>query len=377
MGDDGGFRCDDDRMWLAFKRVSPYAFFGLIPAIAAVIFIAALVHVGIGPDFRYELYPEAKLVLHGADPFPAVGADLSRGTNRIFPIPAALLVGPLTALPVGAAAWLFGLILFLLLALTVWVAGIRDWRIYGLLLVWPACLAAIQSGNVTIVLGLLVAVAWRYRDRGLVAGLAVGAAVALKIFLWPLLVWLVAIRAYRAAALGTALGIAGGFLAVLPFTSLSHFVRVEERLSRTFAPNSYNLVGLLVHSGTTSYRTAVAVSLLVGLGILAVAFGRRSLPLAVSASLVLSPTVWLHYFVLLIVPIAVRRPAFVATWLVPMALWLCPGTNVRVQTWQIAVALAVLAVVSVLNELEPISLVRLVRRGTLPDDRIRAVGSGA
>jgi hypothetical protein len=364
-------------MWLALRRVGPYALFGLVPLVAAAIFVAALVHVGTGTDFRYELYPEAKLVLHGADPFPAVGADLSRGTNRIFPIPAALLVGPLTALPAGAASWLFALLLFLLLAVTVRVAGIRDWRVYGLLLVWPACLAAIQSGNVTIVLGLLVAVAWRYRDRRLLPGIAIGAAVALKLFLWPLLVWLVAIRAYRAAALGSAIGVAGGFLAVLPFTSLSHFVRVEERLGRTFAPHSYNLVGLLVHSGTTSYRMAVAVSLVVGLAVLAVAFHRRSLPLAVSASLLLSPTVWLHYFALLIVPIAVRRPALAATWLVPLALWLCPGTNARVQTWQIAVALAVLAAVSVVNELEPVSIGRLARRAVPSAEAVTPIRSEA
>ena len=49
-------------------------------------------HGEFGVDFRHELYPEAKLLVHGENPFPPPDTDLSPGANRIFPVPAAALV---------------------------------------------------------------------------------------------------------------------------------------------------------------------------------------------------------------------------------------------------------------------------------------------
>jgi alpha-1,2-mannosyltransferase len=352
-------------MWVALKRVMPYVLFGLLPLLTLVLFAVDL-RTNFGTDFRHELYPEAKLILEGKDPFPGIHADLSRGTNRIFPIPGALLVAPLTALGVGPASFVFGGILLLALASTVWIVGVTDWRVYGLVALWPASHAAIQTGNLTIILGLLVAVAWRCRNRRYSPGLAIGVAIALKLFLWPLLVWLVAVRAYRSAALGVILGITGGFLAVLPFASLTHFVQLENRLGHVFGPMSYNLVGLLVKSGAASYTPATAIADAVGLIVLVIAYRRRSLPLAVSASLILSPIVWLHYFVLLLVPIAIRRPALAGAWFIPLLLWPCSGTANEIREWQIVLAVSVLALVSVINERDPVPIARYFRRDPLP-----------
>ena len=336
-------------MWLAFKQVGPYAFFILIPAVVIVIFATDLSNSVPATDFRYELYPEAKLLLHGTNPFESPHADLSSGQNRIFPVPAALLAVPLTVLTVGAASYVFMVVLFAMIAATAWVAGVRDWRVYGLLALWPANLAAVQSGNLTLLLALLVAVAWHYRERRYIPGLAIGATIALKLFLWPLLVWLLALRAYRSAALGAAIGLAGGVLTALPFTSLSDFVQLENNLAHVFGPQSYNLVGLLVQSGA-SYRSAEVVADLVGLAALALAYRRRSLPLAVSAALLLSPIVWLHYFALLIVPIAARAPRLALIWFIPLLLWVCPGTAGEIREWHIVLALSVLSIVTVLAE---------------------------
>ena len=54
-------------------------------------------------------------------------------------------------------------------------------------------------GNLTVLLVLPLALAWRYRDRARVVGLAVGVAVAAKLFVWPLVVWLLLTRRFRAA----------------------------------------------------------------------------------------------------------------------------------------------------------------------------------
>jgi hypothetical protein len=45
-----------------------------------------------------------------------------------------------------------------------------------------------------------------------------------------------------------------------------------------------------------------------------------SLSLVIVAALVLTPILWLHYLVLLLVPIALTRPRLSALWLVPLVM---------------------------------------------------------
>jgi len=67
----------------------------------------------------------------------------------------------------------------------------------------------------------------------------------------------------------------------------------------------------------------------IGLAVLALAAYRRSLPLTVAASLLLSPIVWLHYFVLLIIPLALRWPRFASAWAIPLLFWFCVGVGAQ------------------------------------------------
>ena len=329
-------------------------FFGVLPVVA--LLAAAWAYHdsnNLANDFRFELYPEAKAVVHGHNPFPPPDSDLSGGQNEVFPIPAALLVAPLTLLSVSWAAGVDALILLLLLAATLRVLDVRDWRVYGVVGLWAPTYAAVQTGNLTIVLGFLVALAWRYRERRWLPGLAIGAAVALKLFLWPLLVWLLAVKRYRATAAGAALGVAGGLLLVLPYESIGDYVRLIDNLRGVFGPESYNLIGFFAMSGAGSTHVAVVVQTCVGLAVLAIAFLRRSLPLAIAASLVLSPIVWTHYFVLLAVPLAIRWPRLAFPWLIPIVMVFCPGTGFDVRLWHVLVATGVLVAVTVLVEWWP------------------------
>jgi len=344
------------RMWLVFKRFAPVGFLGVLPLLVLIVAARAAVHAGdLGVDFRGELYPEAKLVLHGADPFPGPHADLAAGVNRIFPPPAALLLAPLTFLAPAVATASFVAFLLLALLATVRVLGVTDWRAYGTLLLWPSSIAALQTGNLTILLGLLVAVAWRYRDRAYVSGIAIGAAIALKFFLWPVLVWMLARRRYRAAAAGTAVA-CSSLLLVLPFTSIGDYLRLLDRLGNTFAPSSYNLIGLMVQSGLGGLAVAKLVAEGVGALVLALAYARRSLPLSIAAALVLSPIVWLHYFVLLLIPLGMRYPRLSIAWFVPLGLFVCPGSGAVTRAWEIVVALVVLATTTALCEWQRSSL---------------------
>src|SRR5262249_35670501 len=81
------------------------------------------------------------------------------------------------------------------------------------------------------------------RDRRLAPGVMVGLAVAIKLFLWPLGIWLLARRQFAATAIAAAIGIAGALL-VLPFTSLSSYLHLMGRMDATYGSGSYNLVGL-------------------------------------------------------------------------------------------------------------------------------------
>jgi hypothetical protein len=341
-------------MWLALKRVAPIVLFGVLPVLVLATAGYTYHHNGnLGNDFQGEFYPEAKLVLHWTNPFPAAHSDVSSGENRVFPIPAALLIGPLTFMSEPLAAAVFVAILLVALLATLWLLGVRDWRVYGLVVVWPQSIAAMQTGNLTILLGLLVAFAWHYRRHAWIPGIAIGAAIALKLFLWPLLVWLLAVRRYRSAATAATLGLVGGFLLVLPFISLGHYVQLLRDMGSTFGPESFNVIGLLTQSDLASNNVALAVAYLVGGAVLVLAYRRRSLPLAVAASLVLSPIVWVHYFVLLVIPLAIRWPTLSFAWFVPLAMWVLPGNGYNVRLRHVIAALIVFAATILLVEWWP------------------------
>ena len=89
----------------------------------------------------------------------------------------------------GGGALVMVLLVVAVLAIPL-VVGVRDWRCFALVLLWPPVVSAIQTANVSIPLALAAALVWRYRERTVVPGLALGLALAAKIFLWPLAVWL-------------------------------------------------------------------------------------------------------------------------------------------------------------------------------------------
>jgi hypothetical protein len=330
---------------LAFQRVAPIAFLALLPALVFVIGARMWTHDGsLGLDFRHELYPEAQDVLQGRNPFPGPDVALT-GVDKIYPIPAALLVSPLTILPPAAATWVWLLLSLGALAAALRLLGVTDWRVYGLVALWSPSISEFQTGNVTAFLVLLVALAWRFRDRRFAPGVAVGLAVAVKLFLWPLGVWLLARRQFAATATAAAIGVAGTLL-VLPFTSLSSYLHLISRMDARYGSGSYNVVGLTSQLGLGRGGAHLA-AWLVGLAVLAVAARRRSFTLALAASMVLAPIFWLHYFLLLVVPLALRWPRLSVAWAIPLLFWFCLGSGAHLR--DIAIGLAISIVVFVLS----------------------------
>jgi hypothetical protein len=158
--------------------------------------------------------------------------------------------------------------------------------------------------------------------------------VVTKIFLWPLVIWLVATRRFRAAAMTVVLGIVVTFgsWAALGFDGLRDYGHGLERVAGLVQERSYSLFALFRLLGLSAGPARIVVALLT-LAALAAIFlvargtdgDRRSFVLALGVGLLASPIVWMHYLVLLIVPIALYRPRLSAAWLVPVAYWVLQG----------------------------------------------------
>jgi hypothetical protein len=109
----------------------------------------------------------------------------------------------------------------------------------------------------------------------------------------------------------------------------------------------------MAHTVGLSEGVGNLAALLVGGALLAgcVVFARRndeprSFTCAVVATLALSPIVWLHYLVVLLVPMSILRPRFSALWLLPVLLWISPrpGYAEGPATFAPAVATVILVV---------------------------------
>ena len=148
-----------------------------------------------------QFYRAAQAILAGNDPYVGTEATTWGGPYPYPPLPA-IVAAPFTALS-DEAAGLLVMALLVIVALAIpYVLGVRDWRCYGLLLLWPPVISAIQTGNVTLWFALVAAIAWRFRDRVAPVSASIGVTLAAKFFLWPLVVWLAADAQDRGGAVG-------------------------------------------------------------------------------------------------------------------------------------------------------------------------------
>ncbi|HET9851016.1 MAG TPA: glycosyltransferase 87 family protein [Candidatus Limnocylindrales bacterium] len=333
------------------RRSAEILLFGALPILALV--LALWAYAGddrLALDFHHELYRQAEAVLDGRDAYEAPNADLSDRSNFLWPMAAVLPVVPVTVVPPGGADWLATAVVLAALVAALWLLEVRDWLVYGVVLLWPATIEAIQTANASLPLVLLVALMWRYREHASIAGLALGYGIAVKLFLWPVAVWLVLVGRVRAAVVAGCVA-AASLLLLLPFTSIPDYVRLLRNLGETFEHDAYTPFALLTDLGMPDTPARV-LTVALGLGVLALAWRRRSLGLALAACLVVSPIVWRHFFVLLLVPLALSRPRFDAVWLIPIGMWVGDGTF-NGAPWQTACVLGLAALVFALCELGP------------------------
>jgi hypothetical protein len=183
------------------------------------------------------------------------------------------------------------------------------------------------------VLALLAAVAWRYRDSW-PGPAAVALLIAVKVLAWPLLVWLALTRRCRQAATA-ALG--AGLLLVVSWTligfhGLTDYPQLLSADAQAFAARSHSIAAFLAALGCSAAAAdvlAVAAAVVIALTIVWRATDRdlAGFTAALSFSLLCSPILWSHWLVVLLVPLAIRRPQLHATCFIVAALWLSPTEN--------------------------------------------------
>lgn len=319
----------DDSFRHAVARLGTVALLGVLPVGALLtMLVVGVVYGPFAGDFHHELYPEAKLLLEGTNPFPDPDWNPIAQPNLIWPPLAAYLVAPLTALPVGAADVVMVLLGLGCFAVALWILGVRDWRVYGAFSLWPEVVGEMRVAHLTPVLAVAIALAWRHRDRRFIPGVLVGLAIGMKFFIWPLVIWLAATRRVREAVVAAAVS-AASVLLVIPFVGLHDYVQALLNLGRAFDQDSYTVFGLLEQAGATNSVARVA-TLLTGIVLLVATWHYRSFTLALATALVLSPIVWLDYFALAALPLALARPRLSWVWLLPVATWGLEGAGIGI-----------------------------------------------
>jgi hypothetical protein len=270
------------------------------------------------------------------DPLLPVTADCMRSGPDcfVYPPPAAFFAAPFGLLPYGLAAPLYFALSLAALLFALRLAGLRDRRCYGLALAAALAATALQVGSLSPFLALGLAAAWRFRDRRLPAAISLAAVISLKLFLWPLLVWFVATRRSATAALAVAIAALTTLAAwaTIGFAGLRGYPELLGTLADVWQGRGYTPLALGLALGLPE-EVASAAALLLGGAVLAWAAvlarrtngDQRAFTATLAAALLLSPIVWLHYFTLLLVPLAIARPRLARAWMLPLGFLLLPG----------------------------------------------------
>ena len=142
------------------------------------------------------------------------------------------------------------------------LVGVRDWRCFGATLLWMPTISAIHLGTVAVVLALGVALLWRWRDHAVRAGLVLGLVVALKLFVWPLILWLAITRRFKAALVAACSSVVFLLVPWIPLggAGLAAYPHRLSELSSLEAKRGFSPAALLAHLGvgwTVRRRSAI------------------------------------------------------------------------------------------------------------------------
>jgi alpha-1,2-mannosyltransferase len=315
-----------------------------IVVVGGIILTSTFGHHTLTPFWDFHVFRNAgNDVLHGRSPYPPADSGvLAHENSFVYPAPAALVMIPFAPIPFTAAAWIFAAIAIVSIPVALRIIGVRDYRCYGIALLSAPFAYSVGLGAITPMLLVGVALVWRYRDRRWIAAAALASVVMLKLFLWPLLLWLAFTRRVRTALLSVLLmGVVTlASWAVLGFAGLRSYSNVLNILTHLVEGKGFSLVALGL-SLDAAGPVARALPWIAGAVLMAIVALRGREPgadpltfvVSCGAALALSPIVWLHYFLLLYIPIGIVRPRLSWLWALPLAFWICRGQSTDGVIW--------------------------------------------
>ena len=331
----------------AARKLGTLLGLGVLPTVLMIAIVATSWHANtVGIDAEGGIFRGSQSIVSGDNPYQPerIDAVLARMhgslSHEIIEVvgypPAALVAGlPFVALPKAIRSLFFVLIALLCPALALRALGVRDWRCYGATYLTLPVVHGALLGNVTTVLMLLLAIAYRCRRQARNVGAAVGAMIALKAFAIPLAVWLLLTHRRRAAV--TSIGFAGSATAIgaaiVGVGASADFLRVARGLTTAQQFGTYSIPSIAYRLGIKGLSRELAITVVLAL-LVAMIVRRKSdradielFAIGVAASLAVLPVVHQHYLALLLVPIAAASPRFSWRWLVLVPLWLIPADS--------------------------------------------------
>lgn len=331
----------------AFARLAPYLATAFLALTTALILASA----GSTLGYDYQAYAGAAHRVLDGRPLYDPAVDVAGGfAIYLYPPPFALATLPFAILPSSAGmwAWLGGLFVAFLagVALMPVRASVRWAVVFLAALDWPF-LYSMKLGQVGPLLILIFAAAWRWIDRPAREGLSAAIGALVKVQPGLLLVWAAATRRWRAVAWGV------GVLAVAVIVSsalfgtgvwgdyLSLLGRVNEPVT---TPHNFTPGAIAYQLGASANVAGVIQLASTGLAVAVVVIGwlraesSPSLIATIVASQLVSPLLWDHYAVVLLLPVAYlleRRQWWAIA--IPLVCWL-PAPVYPVVFWICLVA---------------------------------------
>lgn len=315
--------------------------------IFAVVTVAILATAGATWGYDYQAYAHAAQRLLDGQRLYDPGVDLAGGfAIYLYPPPFALAFIPFELLgdPLGLYAWTALLIGCTAGAIALMPVSVTlRWALLLLAAVdWPV-MYSLKLGQVGPILLLLFVLGWRSLERPRALGATIGLGALIKVQPALLAAWAVLTGRWRAALIGFGIA-AGACLVTLPLIGTGAWEDYLALLRKVSAPveTPHNFTpGAVLYQAGVDAGLASAVQLLVVVGVLLLVVvaarwrsASASYVVAVVATQLISPLLWDHYAVILLLPVAwlAARGAWwalaipIATslpliWLVPAAIY--------------------------------------------------------
>lgn len=242
----------------------------------------------------------------------------------LYPPPFALMVLPITLLPLEIAIPVWTILLVAMSVASIALLPVsRTTRWIVLLLAsvsWPL-IYGIKLGQVGPILLLMFAVGWRWMDRAWPLGVASAIGTIIKIQPALLIVWAALTGRWRAAAIGVVTAAAVSLLATIVTGpgAWFDFAGVVSRINRPLdTPHSFGFARIALEGGLSLTVATIIHWLNLGLtlAVVGLAIWRASAVgsylAVVVASQLTSPVLWDHYALILLLP---------AAWLIHRRQW--------------------------------------------------------